>query len=82
MPPLASLQQHTLQRSRQMPAILDRPQPIQIQAIGPINELIGPAYRRWRDGTRNDLPRPVVDGGNNEAVLVAVHTNYNHASPF
>jgi hypothetical protein len=75
--PLAGAEQITLQATREMPAVLDRPLPLLAVLLGPAQQrqMIG---RRRSQRLRAQLAAVFVDRDDGVAALVGVDPQYDH----
>ena len=70
---LTDSKQPPLQGTRQLPAILNRPQPLRIERGRP-----GDKFGRGADGQLRDSAPDLVDGNRRQRLLVHVHSDHDH----
>jgi hypothetical protein len=81
--PLAAREQETLERDRDVPAILQRPQPLPAQRARPAKQLLVAPTASLHRPLATHLARPARKGGGAVALLVRINSDYDHSrSPF
>ena len=73
--PLACLEQRPLEAARDMPAVLNRPQPFGFQGLRPHHHVT-----TNRAASVSDRAAELVDGDRRQRVLVYVHSDHDHST--